>query len=293
MKDGTEIVGEMRQLDTAKSLTLDVAGIETEISMSDVSVISPVSVTFPQTNATSPDYTAEVLPSAQYGDYVITDTAEYPDSFTISVAGQNFTMALVRGGVFNMGYDGDGSLRMDSEPVHKVKVSSYYVSREFVSEETACGLLGMKYKGKESENFRTGKWENAKQIVDKIAGQEGLPYRLVTEAEWEYAAISSYAETVFKKITESPMYRKKIYVGEWCNDVWKEEYDTNTQIDPEGPAAGKHHVARSFSPNKHVWERNLKHINRGVDHNEYQNNTNKFYVRLAISADSIKDKIKE
>ncbi len=281
LKNGVSLVGELKKLDATNSLTISVGGVESEILMSDVESIEPIAEKEEQANNVSDPFT--MLPPDMYGNYIITDNGEYPEQFEITVGNQKFTLVLVRGGLFNMGYDGSKSLFMDTEPIHKVMLSSFYVSKEFLSFETAYTLLNQKYTGKEGTVFRTRDWDRADRAVKAIAEQEGAPYRLLTEAEWEYCAILPIADTVFEEIIASKPYKKKSYVGEWCNDFWG-EYKSQNQINPQGPPTGKKHVARSFSPTKYKWNRDPKKVN--------SDNTNRYYVRFAISADQIIDKIK-
>ncbi len=176
-------------------------------------------------------------------------------------------MILVRGGVFNMGYDGPGSRSYKTEPVHKVRLSSFYVSREMFNEDVAYSLLGKEFKGDKIDTFRTKNWEEAKQIVDKVAEQESLPYRLLTESEWEYAMITPYVETVFKKCTRTNGRKE-----EWCSDFMS-EYRESPQTNPTGPVSGKKHVARGYYGGS-IGSRTI--------------GTYSCMVRFAISADKIK-----
>ncbi len=220
MNDGAVIIGTIIRMDASKSLTLDVAGFETEISMADVSTINPAEDNENQLQPSSKGTHSELLQSDAYGEYVVMDDTDRPGSFVILIDNQKFTMVLVRGGVFNMGYNGSGSMKFDSEPVHKVRVSSFYVSQEFVNADVAYKLMGKNYNSMTWKRFVTKKWNEAKRVVDKIAEQEGLPYRLLTEAEWEYASLVSAQKDVLKDIVTSYAYKNGICIGEWCNDVW-------------------------------------------------------------------------
>lgn len=289
-KNGTSVVGTMVGMDGTTSVTISLVGVEIPIPIEEVATIEPVAEkkteTTAQTKAFEEEWTQEdfdkALPSDHYGEYVILDKKEYPDSFTVVVGDQTLTMLLVRGGVFNMGYDEHGSLSMHSEPVHKVKLSSYYTSKEYLNEDVAYSLLGLSNKAKVSQKFETRKWDEAKQIVDKVAEQTGLPYRLLTEAEWEYAAVTSYAEALFTEYYQ--LYQKKFWTGEWCSDLYA-KFSAKPQIDPHGSFTGKDHVHRTYSWN--TGEYKATNIWNRSNSNSYGH-----LVRLAINADQIIDKLK-
>ncbi len=240
--DGTTMIGTLQSAD-GTAITIKIAGIEMTIPMSEVQSIEEYFPTPAQ--STAPAATL----SDKYGDYIITDNnPAYPDSFTVAVDGKEITMVLVRGGIFNMGYDDGLSQTMCSEPVHIVELSSYYISDIFVTQDMT-------------------KWEEAKSTVGRIAEELGTPYRMVTEAEWEFAAIGPVQDIIFKK-THKKNWMKST---EWCQDFWG-KYTPQKQVNPTGPKDGKKHVERQYSEAYGKWWRFRK---------------DKGYVRLAISADKI------
>lgn len=83
--------------------------------------------------------------------------------------------------------------------------------------------------------FATGvSWHDAVAFCEWLSRREGLPYRLPTEAEWEYAALQD--------VTQRPL---NLLSGplEWCLD-WFGDYPGEPQTDPVGPAAGLARVVR-------------------------------------------------
>lgn len=132
LKSGTEIKGVIKSIDPTDAITLEIAGIETKIKMDQIQLVEEVATAIPNSN------TPEKQSST--GKLWVTDTTEYPDSVHLKIGGKNIKLILVRGGDLNMGYDGPYSRKMDSEPIHKVYVSSFYISEKYVSVETIRGL---------------------------------------------------------------------------------------------------------------------------------------------------------
>lgn len=267
MKNGTVFTGELKEFVPTDHVTVIVAGIETTIPISEVASVEKPNALQQNDVQQQKNDNAKL----QYGKYAITDTKQYPDSFVLHVGNQELTMVLVRGGWFNMGYDGRHSLFWDSEPVHKVTLSSYYISKQLLNCHTAETLLKKNKISDSVKPFKCRYRKDAEELVEQISILSEAPYRLLTEAEWEYAALMPFASSIF----ETPKST------EWCYDYWG-EYSLTEQINPQGPSTGKYHVLRSYSKENEKWKRM-----QGTGKKEYWWSSDAF-VRIAISADSIK-----
>ena len=275
MKNGTVFTGELKDFVPTDHVTVIVAGIETTIPISEVaSVERPEAI---QTTTANKENSGDT--KLQYGKYVITDTKQYPDSFILHIGDQDLTMILVRGGWFNMGYDGRHSLSWDSEPVHKVTLSSFYVSKQFIHHNVAAMLLkgkkisssskyGIKekYLGKKGDkSFPFYQKTDVDSALVELCEITNERYRLLTEAEWEYLSVMPFAEMIFGS---------KSHKDEWCSDIWG-EYRSEEQHNPQGAYSGKEYVVRHFSLDNEKWKR--KRSKSGFN----------IYARIAISADKI------
>ncbi len=267
MKNGTVFTGELKEFVPTDHVTVIVAGIETTIPITEVaSVERPEAIQTTTAHKENGDDS-----KLQYGKYAITDTKQYPDSFVLHIGDQELTMVLIRGGWFNMGFDGRHSLSWDSEPIHRVTLSSYYVSKQLLNSNTAEILLKKKKISDSVKPFKCKYRKDAEKLVEEICRLSGAPYRLLTEAEWEYAALMPFASSLFGN---------QKYI-EWCSDYF-EKYSAADQINPKGPSSGKYHVLRSYSTDNDKWKRM-----QGTGKNEHPWGSDAF-VRIAISADSIK-----
>jgi small nuclear ribonucleoprotein (snRNP)-like protein len=260
LKNGTTITGNLVTMNPTGNLVLQVGGQELPIAMSEVTSIDDYQAGIG--NAKEDKNDKQDSGTLQYGNYEILDHASYPDSIIVTVGGQELTMILVRGGWFNMGFDGRHSLSMKSEPVHKVNLSSFYISKQYLTKASINNLLGKTDK-KGSLTFKAvSKWEDVQRIFNAIGGS----YRLPTEAEWEYSAITPVADIIF-------VDQKNL--NEWCSDLFG-EYPAQEQTNPKGFKEGNKHVVRSFSRDNNKWKRY-----KGSDYYNFP------FIRIAINADKI------
>ncbi|KPL08906.1 hypothetical protein AMJ85_07540 [candidate division BRC1 bacterium SM23_51] len=184
--------------------------------------------------------------------------------------------------------DGD----YDEHPAHEVTISEpFYMAMAEVTNQQyeefdrlhahLRGENGFSIDNDEAVVFVN--WHEAKAFCDWLSELEGLPYRLPTEAEWEYAcragtttpfstgdelpegftknADSSWypcvprsrgrAEVVPLHVKKTPANPWGLYdmhgnVEEWCYD-WYGPYEEGRQIDPVGRADGDFKVTRGGS----------------------------------------------
>lgn len=98
-------------------------------------------------------------------------------------------MNMLRGGTFVMGSNEDSS----EKPAHHVTIQPFAISRYPISVQEwnecaaakACQFVAT---GKDDAPVTNVSWSDAKQFVGWLAAATHKPYRLPTEAEWEYAA---------------------------------------------------------------------------------------------------------
>ena len=264
MNNGTVFTGELKEFVPTDHITVVVAGIETTISISEVASVERPNVQNTMHNRSYGDT------NLQYGKYVVTDTKEYPESFTLKIGDQELTMVLVRGGWFNMGYDGRHSLSWDSEPIHRVTLSSYYVSTQYLNCHVSEALLKKKEISSSVKPYNCKYRKDADELITEINMLSNAPYRLLTEAEWEYAALMPFANAIFGN-------NKNV---EWCSDFF-EKYSAADQINPQGPSSGKNHVLRSYSSDNGKWKRM-----QGSGNKDWYPDA---YIRIAINADQMHD----
>jgi formylglycine-generating enzyme required for sulfatase activity len=220
-------------------------------------------------------------------------SAEMPRDreFTNSI-GMRF--ARIEPGRFMMGQEKDGD--WDERPVHKVTISKpFYMA---VTEVTNAqyeqfdprhkelrGKRGLSKEDNEAVIFVS--WQEAVKFCEWLSQKEGRPYRLPTEAEWEYACRAGTATPYSTGETLPAEYQKHqkfewdpqpvpLAVGktpsnawglfdmhgnveEWCLD-WYGPYEAADQSDPVGRADGEMKVTRGGSHNTDV--RYLRSANR-------------------------------
>ena len=186
-------------------------------------------------------------------------------------------------GEFLMGSPEGEAGRFANEIQHKVNITSaFYMGSTEVTQRQWQSVMGTEpWKGKKPF-VRAGpdypamfvSWDDAVEFCKELSEQEGLEYRLPTEAEWEYAcragsstaysfgddaaelvnyawvmknsyvAGEAFAHRVGEKLPNAwGLYDMYGNVWEWCGD-WHGPYPDVPVTDPRGPSGGSGRVIR-------------------------------------------------
>lgn len=263
LKNGSSFTGVVTELNLASHITILIAGFENKISMSDVQsiedVATPNSVTLPNKKTFQ----------------VIEDVVKYPKSVMITAGPYEIEMVLVTGGVFSMGYDGNGSVRMGSEPVHDVLLNSFYINKEPLSKELVKYLKKSKIGTSQNySRFSPDSWKEASSVVELLAKATGFPTKLITESQWEYVAV-----------TQKGIFDINFEEVNFCRDWYGEyPYTDSPLVNPIGPDKGRSHVARWYSAD----EREVYRRKRAGDVSNSVETASYKAIRFTIMASEIR-----
>jgi formylglycine-generating enzyme required for sulfatase activity len=163
------------------------------------------------------------------------------EAFTNSLG---MKMIMIEPGTFEMGSPKAKADSWDEQPVHEVTISQpFYISETEVAIEQFQEFRRNYTGSLTDEPYVTGlSWHDAVAFCEWLSKKEGKPYRLPTEAEWEYAARAG-TNTPFWSGDEppepgspNPWGLKNVHSppAEWCRD-WYGPYLYKPQVDPIGP----------------------------------------------------------
>lgn len=197
------------------------------------------------------------------------------ETYEETVNGISFKMIAVDGGTFYMGAQSedpeginyDPEAKENESPVHKVTLSSYYISETEVTQELWEAVMGTNIEEQQKKSNRKkdyGKgpklpmyfvsWDEAKEFCKKLSELTGKEYCLPTEAQWEFAARGgnksegylysgtndihsltqgfSFCDSVKSTLpNELGIYDMSGNVKEWCNDFFI-KYTSESERNP-------------------------------------------------------------
>jgi formylglycine-generating enzyme required for sulfatase activity len=210
------------------------------------------------------------------------DPPDPPKNFTNNI-GMKFVW--IPPGNFMMGSPKEEKERQDNETQHKVTLTKgFYMGVYAVTQEqyeTVMGKNPSAFKGEKNLPVETVSWEDCQKFIKKLRDKDKKPYRLPTEAEWEYACRAGtktpfhFGETISTDQAnyvgdfiygngKKGVYRKKTTpvgsfpanawglhdmhgnVWQWCQD-WHGDYPQKDMVDPQGPENGERRVLRGGS----------------------------------------------
>jgi sulfatase modifying factor 1 len=227
-------------------------------------------------------------------------------------------LPIFRGrGLFDTLNEGD----YDEKPLHTVTITKPFYAGEFEVTNFQYELFRPEHRslrGKEGFSKEDDKavtfvnWYDAMAFCKWLSDKEGIPYRLPTEAEWEYACRAGtttnyHAGDVLPKpfvaevspkggdiaraslqAGETPANAWGVYgmhgsLEEWCHD-WYGPYQAGPQVDPVGYDHGNFRVTRGGSHGSEVYY--LRSANRLAAVPESRNWVTGFRVVIGELADT-------
>jgi hypothetical protein len=138
--------------------------------------------------------------------------------FTDKVGSASVDMIAIPGGTFTLGCE-TSTCDTDTSPVSNITVSDYHIMKAHVATAvwTALGVT-------------EGTWYDCMAAACALTKQTGRAYRIMTEAEFEYAA-----KNYLDKLTQIDG------TEEWAFNSWETKYSCKPgDVDPLGPTPNSH-----------------------------------------------------
>ena len=200
-------------------------------------------------------------------------------SLSFQVGDASFRLQRVEGGAFVMGatHDQYDEHTITDKPAHTVVLSPFYMAETEVTNELWHIVMPERrivegwMNPQQPITYVT--WDDAQLFLQRLDSLTGMPFRLPTEAEWEYAArggnqskgyrfaggdiadkVAWYTTNAgFKKHQVAQMLPNELglydmtgNVSEWCQD-WFGQYYYGTEPNPKGPETGEKRIVRGGS----------------------------------------------
>jgi formylglycine-generating enzyme required for sulfatase activity len=229
-----------------------------------------------------------------------------PVEYTNSIG---MKLTLIPAGEFQMGSPDSDSAALDREkPQHLVKITKpfYLAVHEVTQQQYEKVMEARPWQGKtwvkEGPDYPASyvSHDHAVEFCRRLSKQEGVEYRLPTEAEWEYACRAGtttaysfgddeaklgqyawygknawdvgeeYAHRVGQKLPNRwGLYDMHGNAWEWCQDWWGPYGSEKVVSDPLGPAQGYGRVLRGGSFNARTSY--VRSANRNINHPDPRN----------------------
>jgi len=206
-------------------------------------------------------------------DSSMTQTCTYSNGILI-VNGVSYEMVSIPAGEFQMGTTAGESY---DQPVHTVRLSKrFWLGRTEVTRGLWQAVMGSAQSAI-GNDYPMGmvSWDDCWLFIKKLNLMiSGNPFRLPTEAEWEYACKAGTTGEYYGDInaiawyyvnsgySSHPVAQKQpnafgLYdmLGnnwEWCQD-WYGDYGSAYQIDPTGPSSGTYRINRGGGWTNSAW----------------------------------------
>ena len=195
------------------------------------------------------------------------------------IGGVEFAMQRVDGGVYVMG----GTKEQHTEviatdlPTHTVSLDAYYISTTEVTQALWKAVMPEWYISSEWNTptlpITDVNWYDCQEFIRRLDSITGMPFRLPTEAEWEFAARGGNKSKGYRfaggdkvgevswgldnagfrthsvgsrEANELGLYDMTGNVSEWCSD-WYGRYYLGTEPNPQGAKDGEWKVVRGGS----------------------------------------------
>lgn len=185
-------------------------------------------------------------------------------------------MVYIEGGTFTMGATSEqGSDYNNAKPIHQVTLSSFFIGKYEVTQEEWEAVMGNNPSRSKGSKLpvEAVSWNDCRKFIHKLNQLTGKKFRMLTEAEWEYAArggkrskgymysggdsidnVAWYMDNSSNKLhevgqktpNELGLYDMSGNVSEWCNDRY-DEYNKSHQTNPKGPSSGSTRIERGGS----------------------------------------------